>query len=58
MKNKVIKFPQHKITKPNWYMRYKNINKRNLVKILGRSIPTILALILVIYILFKINYGI
>ncbi len=54
----IINFPKHRITKPKWYMLWKNANKKNWIKLWFQAIPVILAIALVAFIAYKINHGI
>lgn len=55
---KIIQFPKERLTKPRWYLKYKNINKKRWLKLVWHSLPVLLALALVGFILFKLNHGI
>lgn len=53
--NKVIKFPSHRVKRPRWLMRIRNVQKANIVNFLISLVSVLVGLAIVGFMVHKMN---
>lgn len=52
---KLLKFPEHKITKPRWLMSFRNMDKSNVFNFTCSLISVVFCVILIGFMIYRIS---